>query len=301
MDLVGRKARIDRRGLSAPANPVRGWLAAWGPALPLIVLGMAVLVVPCAVILRASFARPDGTGFTLDNWAAVLFGKSIHTPILNSLTLACVVATIALLAGAPLAWMLARMGRNWRALNLGLLTVANNFSGIGLAFGYIAALGSYGMITLGLKAIGLETSPPAPASFWGLVIAYEYGIVPMFVLLTLPAMSLIREEWWEACQCCGASRMQFWRHVGLPMLAPFLGAGWLLCFTWAVGLYGLPVALLGSSRPTYPLITIEMSRSMMGSLFGSQKMPVLAVILMIFAVVALGLYRAMLKRGAKWL
>ncbi|WP_170253395.1 ABC transporter permease subunit [Ciceribacter naphthalenivorans] len=251
--------------------------------------------------MRASFAEPAGGGVTLANWISVLGGRSARTAIGNSLALAVVVATIALIVGGPLAWSLARMARGWRALNLGLLTVANNFSGIGLAFGYVAALGSYGMITLGLKALGVGATPPAPTSFWGLVIAYEYGIVPMFVLLTLPAMSLIREEWWEACQCCGAGRLQFWRHVGLPMLAPFLGAGWLLCFTWAVGLYGLPVALLGSSRPTYPLITIDMSRTMMGSLFGSQRMPVLAAVLMILAVGSLWLYRWLLKRGTNWL
>tara|TARA_R110001583_G_scaffold140307_1_gene292523 strand:+ start:9385 stop:10293 length:909 start_codon:yes stop_codon:yes gene_type:complete len=286
---------------TAPLSPYLRWLTNWGPALPLIIIGVFTLVVPCALMLRQSFALPDGSGFTLGNWSSLMNSRSARITILNSLLLSFNVATIALLVGGPLTWIISRMTRSWQALNLGLLTVANNFSGIGLAFGYVAALGSYGMITLSLKIVGIDIVPPASSSFWGLTIAYEYGIVPMFVLLTLPSMALIRDEWWEACQCCGASRWQFWRYVGIPVLGPFLGASWILCFTWSMGLYGLPVALLGASRPAYNLITLKMSHSMTGLLLGNQQMPVLAVILMIIAVCALTLYKLMLKRAGKWL
>lgn len=289
------------RGLLAPAFGVGRWVLAWWPALPIIAICLAMLILPCLVLIRSSLAGADGTGLTFANWVAVLGSKSARVAILNSVVLSAVVATIATIVGAPLTWMMTRMGRRKRAINIGLLTVAQNFSGIGLAFGFTAALGTYGMVTLFLKAVGLDVRPPESSSFWGFVIAYEYGFVPMFVLLTLPAMRLIRDDWWEACQCCGASRWQFWRHVGLPMLLPYLGAGGLLIFTSSLSLYGLPVALSAEGMPAYPLITLDMNRTMLGSLFGSHRMPVMAVVLMILAVVSLVLYRMLLKRGAKWL
>lgn len=293
----GRPRSRPRAGISR----LRNWLADWGPALPILILGGAFLILPCLSILRDSFAGADGTGFTLANWRGVLSSGSAWHAIANTLWLAACVATISTLIGGPLCWLLTRLTRGWRSVHLGLLTVANNFSGIGLAFGFTAALGSYGLITLALHALGLEFTPPKAGSFTSFIIAYCYGFVPMFVILTLPAMALLREDWWEACQCCGASRRQFWRYVGLPMLAPYLGAGWILTFTSAIGQYALPLALSNSGMPAYPLITLDMSRTMLGSLFGSHRMPVMAVILMVIAIVSLCLYRLLLKRGSKWL
>lgn len=285
----------------AGIDRLKSWLADWGPALPIILVGGTLLILPCLSILRASFAGSDGAGFTFGNWTSVLSSNSAWRAIGNTLLLAFCVATICTLVGGPLCWILTRLTRGWRSLHMGLLTVANNFSGIGLAFGFTAALGSYGMITLGLQSLGIDFTPPKPGSFTSFVIAYCYGFVPMFVILTLPAMALLREDWWEACQCCGASRGQFWRYVGLPMLAPYLGAGWILTFTSAIGQYALPLAMSNTGMPAFPLITLDMSRTMLGSLFGSHRMPVMAVILMVIAIASLSVYRLLLKRGSKWL
>ena len=94
------------------------------------------------------------------------------------------------------------------------------------------------MVTLLLNGTGIAFSPPSPASFLGLLLAYVYTNVPLFVLLTVPAMNVIRGEWMEAAEICGATRRQFWRMVGIPVLTPFLAAGWLLIFTWSIGIYG---------------------------------------------------------------
>lgn len=276
-------------------------LGDWLPALPLILVAGTLLLAPCFVMIRASFADATGSGFTVGNWTGVFNSRTARAAIGNSLLLGFTVATIALLVGAPLAWILSRMARGSRSLYLGLLNVAANFSGIGIGFAFVAALGTYGMVTLMVRSLGLDVTPPAANSFWGLVLAYEYTNVPMFVLFSLPAMALIREEWWEAAQVCSASRFQFWRHVGWPVLRPFLLASWLLIFTWSVGMYGTPVALMGESPAAYPLITIDMSRTLQGSLFGSQRMPVMAVILMVFAMASLLLFRLFTRRGLKWL
>lgn len=286
---------------ASPWRAVTRWLSDWSLALPIIVVAVLMLLVPCVVMLRQSFADSTGSGFTLSNWIGVFGSKNMRSAMANSLMLGFTVASIAFVVGAPLAWIVSRMTLTNRALHLGILNVATNFSGIGLGFAFVAALGTYGMVTLSLQALGLPLSPPAPNTFWGLVIAYEYSNVPLFVLLTLPAMSLLREEWWEAAQACSASRMQFWRRIGWPVLRPFLLASWLLIFTWSVGMYGVPVALLGTSPTAFRLVTVEMSQSMLGSLFGSQRMPVLAVSLMLLAAVSLTLYRIIVRRGTRWL
>lgn len=276
------------------------WLADWSLALPLIVLAGTMLVVPVLAMVAESFTT-DAGAFTLDNWTHTYAALSAQRAVGNSIGLAAAVATLALLVGAPLSWIVSRMARLSRSLHLGLLNVATNFSGIGLGFAYVAALGAFGMVTLALKRAGLDATPPPQASFWGLVLAYEYSNVPLFVLLSLPAMSLLRDEWWEAAQTSAATRWQFWRHIGWPVLRPFLLADWLLIFTWSVGMYGVPVALEGDRPGAYRLVTVEMYRSLFGSLFGERRMPVYAVSLMVLAMASLLAYRLITRRGNRWL
>ena len=294
--------RAGSSGLSRPLLGARlaGWLADWSLALPLIAMAGLMLVTPMIAMVVASFTTDDGT-FTVANWTSTYAALSAQRAFQNSLVLGAAVATIALLIGAPLSWIVSRLTRLNRSLHLGILNVATNFSGIGLGFAYVATLGAYGMVTLAIKHLGVDVAPPSQASFWGLVLAYEYSNVPLFVLLSLPAMSLLRDEWWEAAQASAATRLQFWRYVGWPVLRPFLLADWLLIFTWSVGMYGVPVSLEGDRPSAYRLVTVEMYRSLYGSLFGERRMPVYAVSLMVLAIASLLAYRLITRKGNQWL
>lgn len=290
-------ARLARPTLGAR---VFTWLADWSLALPLIAVAGVMLVTPMLAMLVASFTTEDGQ-LTVENWIKTYEALSAQRAVGHSLSLAVTVATIALVVGTPLAWVVSRLTRLNRSLHLGILNVATNFSGIGLGFAYVAALGAFGMVTLAMKRAGIDATPPVQSSFWGLVLAYEYSNVPLFVLLSLPAMSLLRDEWWEAAQASAATRLQFWRYVGWPVLRPFLLADWLLIFTWAVGMYGVPVALEGDRPSAYRLVTVELYRSLFGSLFGERRMPVYAVSLMLLAIASLLAYRLITRKGNRWL
>ncbi len=278
---------------------VASWLADWSLALPLIAVATVLLLAPALAMVVASVTGDDG-GFTLENWTKTFGALAAQRAVGHSLALGATVATVSALVGTPLSWLISRMTRLNRSLHLGLLNVATNFSGIGIGFAYVAALGTYGMVTLALKGLNLDVAP-SQASFTGLVLAYCYTNVPLFVLLSLPAMSLLRDDWWDAAQAASATRLQFWRHVGWPVLRPFVLADWLLIFTWSVGLYGVPVALVGEHAAAYRLVTVEMYRSLYGSMFGDRRMPVYAVLLMAVAALSLITYRAVVRRGTRWL
>lgn len=276
------------------------WLVNWLPALPMLVLAYGLLVTPVLALLVQSFQGDDGH-FTLANWVEVLTSRGDRRAILTSLLLGTVSATSALLVGAPIAWWISQLLPRGRSLWLSLLNTATNFSGIGLAFGFVAILGNYGMITLAFRDLGLPLTPPAPNTFWGLALAYSYTNIPLFILLTIPGMAMLRQEWWEAAQTCGATQIRFWRGIGLPILAPFLGAGWLLVFTWSIGLYGIPFALAGNGATRkVSLITLVIGDSLQGSISGQGEAAVLAIVLLLLAVISLLTYRWMLGRAARW-
>ncbi len=287
------------RAAPALSRRVATWFVDWSLALPLIVVASLLLLAPALAMVVSSLTGDDGA-FTLLNWTKTFKALSAQRAIGNSLTLGATVATVSALVGTPLSWLISRMTRLNRSLHLGLLNVATNFSGIGIGFAYVAALGTYGMVTLALKAVGLDVAP-AQSSFTGLVLAYCYSNVPLFVLLSLPAISLLRDEWWDAAQAASATRPQFWRYIGWPVLRPFILADWLLIFTWSVGMYGVPVSLVGERPSAFRLITVEMYRSLYGSMFGDRRMPVYAVLLMAIAALSLLAYRLIVRRGTRWL
>mgnify|MGYP000188673858 CR=1 FL=1 len=167
--------------------------------------------------------------------------------------------------------------------------------------GFLAAFGTFGMVTLVLHGVGIAWQPPDTTSFEGLLLGYLYTNIPLYVLLTLPAMGILRDDWWEAAQVAAATRWTFWRRVGLPVLTPFIAAGWLLIFTWSIGIYALAYALAGTGgADRFPLITLRIGRIIQGDVFTPWRGHVLAVVLMIIAIVALTTYRRLLRRALRW-
>lgn len=293
--------------VAVPARPSRrvldvvgGGLAAWLPALPLLLLAAVMLVVPTVVLIFGSFGIPRTA--TLDYWIDTLDSNAGRGAILTSVRLGLVSAAIALLVGGPLAWFVSRMVTARRSIWLAMMNVAANFGGIGLAFAYMAALGTYGMVTLAVQDVGIPWDPPQIGSFTSLVMAYSYTNIPLFVLLTLPAMAILRQEWLEAAEVCAASRQQFWRYVGMPVLSPFLAAGFLLIFTWSIGLYGIAYALGGTAASTgkLRLITIQIGLNLNTGVGKEERSYVLAVVLLLLATGALLLYRATMRRALRW-
>lgn len=282
------------------SHRVRQWLADWLPALPILIIAYGLLVAPVIALLVQSFLSDEGT-LTLANWAEILSSRLNRRAILTSILLGASSATSSLLIGAPIAWFVSRMLPTGRSLWLSMLNMATNFSGIGLAFGFVAILGSFGMVTLAFKDLGLPFVPPAPNTFWGLLLAYNYTNIPLFILLTIPGMGILRNDWWEAAQTCGATQGKFWKEIGLPILTPFLGAGWLLIFTWSIGLYGIPFALAGNGATRkVALITLQIGDILQANVSGQGGAAVLAIILLMIAAIALFTYRWMIRRAAKW-
>ena len=142
--------------------------------------------------------------------------------------------------------------------------VAANFGGIPLAFAFIAALGTQGLMTKILKSGGLDLQDQGFTiySFWGLVIVYLYFQIPLMVLVTFPAIDGLKPAWREAAANLGATSWGYWRRVGLPVLAPSILGGILLLFANAFSAYATAYALsTGSSN----LVTIQIRFFLQGN------------------------------------
>lgn len=288
-------ARIGTRRL-------RGMAGRWLPGVPLLALIAVGLVAPLAAVALDAFRDDTTRAFTFHNVSDLFANPIDRQAIATSLRLGVICACVATAIGLPLAWTLGRMASRRRSGWLALLNVAAQFTGIPLGFAFVATLGTSGIVSLALSHLGAGGLVPARDTVAGLVVAYSYFDIPLFVLLVLPAVAVVRADWWEAAQASGATRRQFWRFVGGPVLAPFALAGWLLLFAWSIGQYAAAYALAGTGAGSrVELMTLRIGQTAQTAVGGVGRAAVHAVLLILFSAIALGAYRLVLRRAGRWI
>ena len=231
-------ARRSRALLHAP-------LRTWAGLLPFLLFAAAFMLLPAATLLVGSFQDPRG-GFSLGN-IAHLFRPAILRSYLLTIEVSVVTAVGGGLFGFLLAYAVTLGGlpRGARAFLTTFSGVASNFAGVPLAFAFIATLGRVGFVTVLLKTlfgISLYDTGFNLYSFWGLSFTYMYFQLPLMVLVITPALDGVRKEWREACENLGATHVQYWRHVALPILMPSLLSAVILLFGNAFGAYATAYA-----------------------------------------------------------
>ena len=73
------------------------------------------------------------------------------------------------------------------------------------------------------------------------------------ILVIAPAIDGLRREWREAAANLGATPRQFWRHVGLPILAPSLLGAMVLLFGNSFAAYATAYGLTGGGSRWTPI------------------------------------------------
>ncbi|AVZ72912.1 ABC transporter permease [Streptomyces lunaelactis] len=275
----------------------RTWLA----ALPLLVFTGLCFGLPVGALLYGAVTGTDrATG------ATALTGehlqRSLQGPYLGSLVgsvqLSALTAVIGSVAGVLIAQAIVTSRRTWlRSAALTASGVLANFGGVPLAFAFIATAGISGVVTqlADLGSLGWNLY-----SFTGLAVVYLYFLTPLMVLVIIPALDGLRPQWREAAQNTGATGWQFWRMVGLPVLAPSLLGGFVLLFGSAFAAHATAAALVGGS---VPLVTLKIADALSGNVLVGQENVALALSLdmIVIAGLVMAVYLPLQRRSARWL
>jgi putative spermidine/putrescine transport system permease protein len=73
------------------------------------------------------------------------------------------------------------------------------------------------------------------------------------ILVIAPAIDGLKREWREAASSLGASSLQFWRHIGIPILMPSLLSAMVLLFGNSFSAYATAYALTGGGVNLAPV------------------------------------------------
>ncbi len=274
---------------------------ALAPFLFVVAVG---LVAPTIALALGAFRRTDpATGVTVTTTAnldAALAG-GYRTAMLGSLKLAVVTALLGAVVGVLVGYaIVASESGLLRRLTLTASGVLANFGGVPLAFAFIATIGNAGLVTVWLQRAFGDGATVHLYSFAGLCIVYLYFLVPLVVIVVTPALDGIRPQWSEAAANLGATRWQYWRLVGGPLLAPPVTAGALLLFCGALSAFATAQAMVGS---TVPLVTLQIANVLSGNVAPGQEGigDALALEMIVVVGVAMFAHHLVQRRTARWL
>ena len=215
------------------------------------------MILPAGNILIGSFQDREGA-FTLANFQNLL-RPNIVKSYLVTIRLSIVTALIGGCFGLLMAYaiILGGLPKPIRSFLSTFSGVASNFAGVPLAFAFIATLGRVGLVTALLKTFfGFDIYDKGFSlySFWGLAFTYIYFQIPLMILIISPAIDGMKKEWREASENLGATAIQYWFHVGIPVLAPSLLAAFILLFGNAFGAYATAYSLTGGLINLVPIL-----------------------------------------------
>ncbi|OFJ54084.1 ABC transporter permease [Mycolicibacterium grossiae] len=271
------------------------------PLLPFFALVTIFLVVPTVTVVIGAVV--DENGFSLARIAALFSDTALHA-LVDSVLLSAGTAVLGAVFGAVLAWLIVSRPAESviRRTVLSLCSVLAQFGGVALAFAFLATVGLNGVLTLWVQSV---TGANLAGSGWlyglsGLVLVYTYFQIPLMVIVFLPALEGLREQWREAAVSLGASTWQYWREVAVPLLTPaFLGAA-LLLFANAFAAYATAAALVSQGSPILPLLiraalTSEVVLGQAGFAYA------LALEMIVVVAVVMVAYHLLVRRTARWL
>ncbi|WP_424952547.1 ABC transporter permease [Deinococcus sp.] len=301
-------------GLAPPVQPTvqpensRQWSNSLSTALfvgPLLLVLLVFLIIPAFAVLVGAF-RADGLngapgGFTLQHLRDL--GQPQYLKgLTNSVLLSGGSAIIGTVVGGLLAYaVLGEGGPAWlRNPLIAFSGVAANFAGVPLALAFVATLGTTGMVTRLLSGVGVNLYQHGFSlfTFGGLILVYAYFQIPLMVILIAPALDGLRREWREAAENLGATAGQFWRHVGLPILAPALLASLVLLFGNAFSAYATAYALTSGALLLLPLqIGAVLSGNVLSDPHLGQALALLVIVVMGVTMTA---YTVLERLGSRW-
>lgn len=278
---------------------MRKMRAAWLGLIPFLVFCLAFEIIPILLLFRDSLQLKGG-GLTLTHYGdalAPLYLKSF----INSIKLSGLTAIIGTVLGVFIGYAIYRWpSKRVQEILVTLSDVTTNFAGAPLAFAFIIILGSNGVVTqFLLQYFNWKIYPDFSVySFSGLTLAYVYFQLPLMVLLIIPAFAGLKKEWRESAFNLGADTFRFWWHIGIPVLAPSLIAGFTLLFANAFGAYATAYTLTGSRLS---LVTLQIGFTIAGEVLHDpgigQAMAILSLLIMGTSIV---IYQIATNRARRW-
>ncbi|OWP21173.1 molybdenum ABC transporter permease subunit [Microbacterium sp. AISO3] len=250
------------------------------------VVGLALLVVPLVALVGRVDPATVWADVTSPEAGAAL-ALSLQTAL--AATAACIVL------GVPLALTIARAGARGAAVLRAVVTVPlvlpPMVGGVALLF----LFGRTGWLGAMLGEAGIRI----PFTTTAVVIAQTFVALPFLVLALEGSLRATGAGYEQTAAALGAGRWRILFRVTLPLAAPGLIAGTVLCFARALGEFGATALFAGNAPGVTQTMPLAIYTAFNGAGVSQGTAVALSLLLLITAIAALLLVRAWRPGGAR--
>jgi multiple sugar transport system permease protein len=203
-------------------------------------------IAPVAMIIQTAFKTPRSLlefgmfttgGWTLANFERLFFEQSLGPDLLNSFLIASGSMALSVFCGALMAFALTRWEGKARKHLMTTLLIARLLPPVALAL----------PLFLVLRQFFLHDTRT------GLILAHTALNFPLATWILMPFMDSVPRALDEAASLDGASRLQAFLHVILPVTKPGIVVAALFCFLMSWNDFLFSLILAGSEVKTAPL------------------------------------------------
>ena len=288
MTVAARRGRRpdSERMAATTRRPGARWLL-----LPSGVWYLLFLIAPLVVLAIISLGERSPNGgydpaLTLEQYASL---ASRFTPFINTIGLAFAGTAMCLLAGYPLAYVLATRAGSWKTVLMALIVIPLWTSFLIRTYAWMFILGSNGVPKV-LEIFGMDVQ--LLNTPFAVLLGIVYNYLPLMALPIYVSLERMDRSLMEASRDLGASPMATFRQITLPLSAPGVISGCLLVFIPVMGEYLIPV-LLGGGK------TYFLGNALADLFLQSRHWPfgaALATAFVLFMLAVVGLYAWLARR-----
>jgi spermidine/putrescine transport system permease protein len=299
-----------RPKLGAGQALVKKWQVRWrmGPlaaTLPAAAAMGVLFLIPFLVFAVFSVLTGGVSTFevhgplTLHNYSEALSSDTNRTLAWNSFTVGLAVSTVTLAVGLPIAYWLRYSAGRWELPVLCLMIAALFGSYLVRVYAWRTILGENGLLNDGLERLGLISKPLGFMLFskFAVIIALVHIMLPIVILMLYAAFRPLDVRYLEAAQDLGASGVERWMRVILPVVAAPAVTAFLFVFILSAADYVTP-QFLGGTKGSLIGLQIQQEFQALGDYAGGAAlaMCVLLAFLLLYLLTKLVLRLLRLDR-----
>ena len=241
------------------ASPRDFWF--W-TTLAIAALFVVFLVYPLFSLFASSFVDAESGSLTLTHYAAFFRKKYYYRALFNSMSVTLCVTVLAVLIGAPMAYLSSAFNIRGKKLLDTLIIVSMLSPPFIGAYSWILLGGRSGLITqFFADYLGIRT--PTIYGFTGILLVLTLKLYPFVYLYVSGALKSIDVSLSEAAESLGCDPLKKVFTIVLPLITPTVLAGALLVFMNALADFGTPM-LIGEGFVVMPVLIYSEFVSEMG-------------------------------------
>jgi len=218
---------------------------AWAMVAPALVLMLTLYVYPILQVLAISVTEPKPG---LANYGEIFDSGAVQRVLWTTARICVATTAIAVLLGYVVSYVMTAGSERLQRAILAIVVLPLWISALVRAFAWVVLLRREGIVNMVLQDLGIAHAPVALV--WndvGVTIGMVHYMLPYAILPLYANMRDIDRRCIAAARGLGASRLQAFRRIFLPLSLPGIVAATALVLVYSLGFFIIP-AILGGGK-----------------------------------------------------